>query len=430
VKRHLYDVPAWHLLLHREARDLPKARASDSPELKLEDELFDRLYAGDSEPAPDVADTDDTRWARQIHEGCTQLPQFTRLAADCQGDALASALGVSTLLKEYQRRRPPSAEPSASSADETRRTLLQATAHAAQAVGELKDTLEGLEGVVVGGDGEGGPPIKGRSVPLAGLASLVKKLATNDRLRRIAQLAGRFKRIAAAKRRTRVRHGADEIADVSQGADLARLLPAELSRLMMKPLRLSFFRDFLERKTLQYQLTGAEPLGRGPLIVLLDKSGSMTTNRKDEWAAAVTLSLVDHATNERRPYALLPFGGHVLAEHFANAGEPLPWSLLEIPADEHTDIAAALSRALDLIGSNTGPHRRSDVVLLTDGISDASLAPELRRRAAQLGVTIFGVAIDMPAEKLSPWCDTFKECGILSTLDEDLASSLFSETPA
>ena len=42
--------------------------------------------------------------------------------------------------------------------------------------------------------------------------------------------AGRFKRIAAAKRRSKVRHGADEIADIEQGADLGRLLPSELAK--------------------------------------------------------------------------------------------------------------------------------------------------------------------------------------------------------
>ena len=42
----------------------------------------------------------------------------------------------------------------------------------------------------------------------------------------------------------------------------------------------------LERQVLQYQLVGTETLGKGPLVVLLDKSGSME-GRRDVWAAAL-----------------------------------------------------------------------------------------------------------------------------------------------
>jgi uncharacterized protein with von Willebrand factor type A (vWA) domain len=129
------------------------------------------------------------------------------------------------------------------------------------------------------------------------LAARVKKDA---RLRRTGVLAGRFKRIAATKRRQRVRHGADEISDVEQGADLARALPAELSKLAHPRLRLAFVRSLLERQVVQYQLSGAETLGRGPIVLLLDKSGSMD-GVKDVWATALSLALLEHATRNAGP---------------------------------------------------------------------------------------------------------------------------------
>ena len=62
-------------------------------------------------------------------------------------------------------------------------------------------------------------------------------------------------------------------------------------------------RSLLERQILQYQLSGAETLGRGPLVLLLDKSGSMD-GTKDLWATALSLALLEHAQAERRPFAI------------------------------------------------------------------------------------------------------------------------------
>jgi hypothetical protein len=52
MKRVLYNLPKWHVLLHREQRELPLAREGDDPQLGLEDELFERLHSGELEPLP------------------------------------------------------------------------------------------------------------------------------------------------------------------------------------------------------------------------------------------------------------------------------------------------------------------------------------------------------------------------------------------
>ena len=52
MKRILYDVPRWHLYLHRDARGLKSAQLDDAGSLRFEDELFDRLYSGESDSLP------------------------------------------------------------------------------------------------------------------------------------------------------------------------------------------------------------------------------------------------------------------------------------------------------------------------------------------------------------------------------------------
>jgi hypothetical protein len=219
MKRIIYDVPKWSLYLHRAARGLHRADAADSPELKLGDELFERLFAGELEAIPEadlyglLAD-----WARRIHDTVTQLPAFERLAAECRGRADESAMAVEALINELK---PDDAD------DVLRRSARAACGKASAAVEQLRDAMAGLEHVAFGagvGSASSGAQMDGETV-----RSLAAKLRGNVRLRQIALLAGRFKRIAGSKRRSRVRHGADEIVDVETGADLGRLLPLELA---------------------------------------------------------------------------------------------------------------------------------------------------------------------------------------------------------
>jgi uncharacterized protein with von Willebrand factor type A (vWA) domain len=234
-----------------------------------------------------------------------------------------------------------------------------------------------------------------------------------------------MKRIAAGKRRQRVKHGADEFTDIEQGADLGRALPAELGKLQHPCRRLEFMRAFIERQMLQYELSGNEALGRGPLVLLLDKSGSMDGER-DTWATALALALLEHAHAERRPFVLIDFNGSVTYETTVEPGGQLPHEALFVSCGGGTSIATAFERALDLIAHHPRALRRSDIVLITDGGSDPGRAPELRERARALGVTSLGLAIEVSAEMLAPWCDEAHGVSSLSTVDEGVAAPLFS----
>jgi uncharacterized protein with von Willebrand factor type A (vWA) domain len=222
-----------------------------------------------------------------------------------------------------------------------------------------------------------------------------------------------------------VKHGADEITDIEQGADLGRALPAELAKLSHPLRRLDFIRSLLERQLLQYQLSGTDTLGRGPLVLLLDKSGSMD-GQKDIWATALALALLEHAHVERRPFALIDFNGCVTYETTVGPGGELPHEALFVSCGGGTSIAAAFERGLEIIAQHPGALRRSDIVLITDGGSDPERAPELRHRARGLEVTSLGLAIEVAAETLAPWCDEAHAVSSVSTLEENVARPLFS----
>jgi uncharacterized protein with von Willebrand factor type A (vWA) domain len=290
----------------------------------------------------------------------------------------------------------------------------------------LRDAAEGLAHVAFqGGHMPGNGTHEGTPHEYAAVRPLAARLKLDERLRRIAVLAGRFKRIAASKRRQRVKHGADEVTDVEQGADLGRALPVELAKLTHRLLRLDFMRALLERQALQYRLEGTASLGKGPLVVLLDKSGSMDGPR-DVWATAVALALLDQAQRERRTYALLGFDSRVTFEAVVNPADALPEEGLFVSCGGGTEIAAAISRGLEIIRTHPGALRKADIVLVTDGGSDASEAGALRESAAALGVTILGLGIGVEREWLLPWCDEAHAVTDLSTVDDVSATALFA----
>jgi len=416
VKRVIYDIPKWSCYLHRATRGLARADPNDSPEHRLEDELFERLFAGEVEALSERdRDTVFGEWAHRIHDTCTQLPAFERLATDCRGRADESAIAVEALIDALKAN---------GADDELRRSARTACGKASAAVEQLRDAMEGLEHVAfgplpgIGSSADGAPHERGH------VRALAARLRDDARLRTIANLAGQFKRIAGAKRRSRVRHGADELVDVEQGADLGKLLPVELAMLVHPPTKLLALRNLHEHQCLQYRLEGSETLGRGPLICCVDKSGSMEGSR-DIWATAVALALLEMAQLEKRPFALLCFDGSVKHESIVMPGEALPEAGLFVPADGGTNIDAVVRRGLEIIEKHGGALKQADIVLITDGGSNPDQAVELRERAAKVGVTVLGVAIDVDPERLSPWCDQQIAATDMSRIDDNTAEALF-----
>lgn len=426
MNRLLYDVSRWHLYQHRSERRLPLARDNDQPVLKLQDELYERLYAGEADALPERQVNAALRpWAESIHESASALPAFTRLAADCRGDAAAAATAVETIMAALgslpSPHQPPPEQKPGPNNDPLRRPLIAACAAATKAVEELRDATEGL--ALVGWGTQHADPRTAPADP--NVRPLAARLRDDARLKRIALLAGRMKRIAASKRRQRVKHGADEITDVEQGADLGRALPVELGKLQHPALRLDFMRSLLERQLLQYQLTGTDTLGRGPIVIVLDKSGSMDGPR-DIWATALALALLEHAHAEGRRFALIDFNYGVTYEAIVRPGDVLPHDALFQACGGGTDIARALNRGLDLIAIHSDSLRKADLVLITDGGSDTDQAKELRAKARARNVSILGLSIGIGADVLTPWCDEAHGVHNLDTIDPQIATALFS----
>jgi uncharacterized protein with von Willebrand factor type A (vWA) domain len=178
------------------------------------------------------------------------------------------------------------------------RAVGRAVAGAGKEVGELRETAAAL------GLGPGEP---GGNDPRA-VAALFRRVRSDPALRRICELAGRFRRVAQSKQRMKQTHGLDDVVGVEPGGEVGRLLPVELARLALPELELDALRRIAERDALCREHHAVEPVGKGPVIICLDESGSMR-GEKVHTAKALALALAWVARHQRRWCALVAYSG-------------------------------------------------------------------------------------------------------------------------
>jgi len=280
--------------------------------------------------------------------------------------------------------------------------LRRAAREAKEAVEEAEAGLEGL-----------GTPL-GLSMPgtavvhdagpagLKAIRDAHTRLGGSHRLKRICELAGRLERIAASKAHSRVKPGVGEVHGIDLGANLSRLLPSELVALRHPRLRLALLARLLQRQALTYGMQGKEPQARGPIIVLLDESGSMRAGGKDTWAKAVCLALLSTATRQKRDWHLVSFNGGIIRETAIPARQA---AMADIQAAlDHrcaggTDFNAPIFRAVELLW-HSPTMKKADVVIITDG--EADLKPETVEVAKNLtrteGVSWVAVGVGPDAD--------------------------------
>ena len=282
----------------------------------------------------------------------------------------------------------------------------------------LDDATQEAEswGLAVGGGHHSSP---GRQIELG------KRLAGNDKLKKLAKMVGRMKHQALALRRKNFERSNNEVFEVGIGAELSRLLPHELVSLRHPLLRRDFIRRFVDNELLQYDLRGVEAQGRGPLVVCLDGSSSMQGD-KEVWAKALTLTLLEIARRERRRFRAICFSSADAPLYSVDLNTRLRYEadldkvleLAEYFPGGGTDFEKPLDAALACIKEETCPasarqgrtrflfqesrFQRGDIVFITDGECrvHADWAERFATEKNALGFSLFSILIDVGSSSL------------------------------
>jgi len=332
-------------------------------------------YASEPQFAPRCQDPRRSQFLKTLME----TPDYVALRNSTRLNTLASEMAAVQFAKQFaalvqkdQQRKPAGKGPAAQAKAEMKAEtdLLGAVAQALQAATAEVDEMEEVARGMGLGQGEYGQQ------DAAEVARVFKRVRQSPVLKRICELAGKFRRLAQSKQRQKVQHGYDEVIGVELAGDVARLLPVELASLADEDLELDTMRRLVERQTFCREYRGSEKVGKGPIVVCVDESGSMK-GEPVAHAKAFALAMAWIAKRQGRWCALVGYSGGsvgtkcVLKPGAWNDGELLTWlqhfygggTTMDVPLHELPN------RYWQEMGA---PKGKTDVILITDGIVNVS----------------------------------------------------------
>lgn len=244
--------------------------------------------------------------------------------------------------------------------------LAAALAQAAEEAKQTKANLNALLGGIQAGNEKG----ELSKVPLRDQLALAEKLSSLPKLKDIAEWAGRLKLIAQKKQRSKHKESIAK-SGITQGNQVENLLPVELAAFGSPMAKLDFMRRFVEGQTLQFDSKGKETLGKGPIVLCLDQSGSM--ENQDTISKGFALALMSIARKQRRDFALILFDRSALSPKIYERGKISVENMVDLATiflGGGTDFYPPLMAASKVI--ETSRFNEADVVFVTDGESSVS----------------------------------------------------------
>ncbi|MEB3817016.1 MAG: VWA domain-containing protein [Desulfurococcales archaeon] len=218
----------------------------------------------------------------------------------------------------------------------------------------------------------------------------ILRLARNTNVERILKIVLGIKIAFTPQSKIMRRHTRGWLGGVEYGSDLERLhysqlaLPEEV-----------FLAHLADSKLLLYEKE--LPASRGPIYVLLDKSGSMI-GEKIDWARAVAVALLEKSAKENRPFYARFFDSTVYplmkVRRISNPSDVIQTLkyLATVKAGGGTNITGALLAAMDDIASGNLKDRVSDIIIITDG-EDRVDVDQVLRGMSRVDVRLISVMI-------------------------------------
>jgi len=257
---------------------------------------------------------------------------------------------------------------------------------------DVEQTIEALRGMGVGKDTLG-------QMNSVDAFEKAKVLERSPSLRKIAELAGRMQIVMKKAQKEKIYRQSGTVVGVEIGAEIQRLLPAELFKFLK--LRKLFYRDLLERKLQQYSVEFREDLGKGPIVICIDFSGSMS-GHAIIWAKAIAIVLMRLAEMQKRVFMVIPFNDGVLDDwvYINDKGHLSLETQLEDFAKSSpiggTDYVAPIKKAHSFIINETF-LQKADLIFITDGSCEVStnFTEWWKKERIDLGITMYSFLINM-----------------------------------
>jgi uncharacterized protein with von Willebrand factor type A (vWA) domain len=301
-----------------------------------------------------------------------KLRAFTRLKP--AETSLATELVLDALLKELKQRPLTPPPDSTAPTDPTDSQLSDSAASASteRLRGVLRDAHEDLQGVAELVAAWSSGPGQETRLPSELKLRLMREVVRNPRLRMIALLFGRYRRLGLRKRTLPALRASQEVVDFVQGGDVARALAGELSSFAMEEREDLFYAKVVTRSLMIYELWRREEEPRA-VYMCIDNSGSMAGD-KEVWAKASALALAHLALAEGRPVEVVLFGDEadplrVVSIRPDDDASTRMEKVLDIASyflGGGTDFVKPLAHVLDTIAMED--RKGNDLLFVSDGL--------------------------------------------------------------
>lgn len=298
------------------------------------------------------------------------------------------------------------AEAAAQAAAAAQQQQSQAAQHGAQALqGAAKQAQKDLNEEEAAASAYGIGPGQLKIMPWEERQALTREL-NHGKLKKLADMIGAWREYADAERRRSIAKHPSEVFDVELGNNIARLVSTEINSIAMPELEDLFWLRYANQGLMQWQERGPAVLGKGPIILVCDESGSMGApvdregNTREMWSKAIGLALADQARRGKRDFYYIGFssGYEQWRLDFPNGETPID-KVKQFAThffQGGTEYTKPLTMALDIMKEHAEAGRpRPDIVFVTD--DDCRVPEEFveKWRAAreEMGMTVYGIQI-------------------------------------
>ena len=407
-------------------------------------EVYGRLYEDCERLSPSQQSAPE--WLSKFHELLSGLDEYQALQKTVQGDPDFSALAGSKLLNQItpklgglikemeaenesqaeQGSGQPSGPAGPSTEDRMRAALRAACRDVGTTVGDAKGTLSSVAPGLASS-----PPKSEQRDP--GRMALIDSLISDEKFKRVAEMAGRSKRLSRNGQKLKIKAPYGAVAGIELGDDITRIDLAHLGRMLDDDPDIALMAEieFVDGEATQSRMESTIPVGRGPFVYLRDVSSSMGGD-PHFWGAVAGVALSSQATSQNRTMISACFNGGVhSARHLSKTGLRLYESsyggcgLTKLSNPVARGAAACGAAALG--HSNDGCHGgtsfdapmswalsvlesepKADIVFLTDG--QASLSAAVMGKLENLkaeGLRIYGMTLNggSATEAVKAICD-------------------------
>lgn len=231
----------------------------------------------------------------------------------------------------------------------------------------------------------------GSRVTLDDKLHAAERLQSSKKLRDVVRELGRWK-LALRTVKSVAQKGLTPVS-VTIGSDIASMLPSESVLLAIPQLRPLWSIKFLESKLLQYDREEPEEDKEGPLVVLLDQSGSMFGN-PDTVAKGLVLALSAQMAKDKRPLVCIPFSTKIAprSSWFDSRNGKSLFDFVENFMDGGTNFQEPLLDAIDFIWEDL---HEADILMLTDGYAAIYDMDRVKNELEGGGIKLTSILIGM-----------------------------------